>query len=79
MNNYIQITNNIRYKVRADIAGIKPANPGKLPEIIEKNVYDFELFRRPFLFGLFGRKKWVYIGTFDSIGSGIEFCEKKGY
>lgn len=78
MNDFIQITNNIKYKTRKGCTGIKQVE-GKLPELVERIVFDFELYRRPYLFGLFGRRRWVYIGTFDSVGSGIEFCEKKGY
>lgn len=81
MGEFIQITNNIRYSIKSDYSKIAKDNGphGTNSWIDVKKVFDFELFRRPYLFGLMGRKRWIYIGTFESVGQGIEFCEKKGF
>lgn len=36
--------------------------------------YRFEIFKRPYLFGLLGRKKWEYLVQTNSFRDGFSFC-----
>ncbi len=60
MENYIIIDKNVRYKK---------------DENALKSSYIFEVYKKPFLFGLLGKRKWVYTLTTTDFDLGLNYSK----
>lgn len=69
---YIFMSENIRYKAKF----APDYTEGAIYERHTVKVYSFEVFKRPYFFGLLGRKKWCSIGDWATVHFGKQYALK---
>lgn len=71
-SNYMYITEEIRYKsILAD-----DYNEGAYPSKYKTSFFSFEVLKRPYFFGLIGRKRWCSVGDWATIQFGHQYSRK---
>lgn len=71
-SHYNNISDDIRYKVKLAL----DYTEGAIYERHTVKAFSFEVYKRPYFFGLLGKKRWCSVGDWSTIHFGKQYALK---